>query len=146
MSIEHENEKLLRFWFEEVWNKKQPELIAELFAPDSIAHGMGPNGTDLHGPAAFRQAYDLFTGAFPDLHVTIERTVASGDTVAVLLRCEATHGGDHLGIPATGRRVQFPVMTMARYQDGKIVEGWNVLDLLAALRQIGAAPVGEALP
>ena len=37
-------------------------------------------------------------------------------------------------------------MTMARYQDGKIVEGWNVLDLLAALRQMGAAPVGEALP
>jgi len=80
------------------------------------------------------------------LQVTVERTVANGDIVACLLRCEATHGGDHLGVPATGRRVNFPVMTMARYDDGKIVEGWNVLDLLAALRQIGAAPVGEALP
>lgn len=146
MSTEHENEALLRYWFEEVWNKKQPQRIPELFAPDSIAHGMGPNGTDLRGPDAFRQAYDLFTGAFPDLHVTVERTVASGDTVVGLLRCEATHGGDHLGIPATGKRVNFAVMTMARFLDGKIMEGWNVLDLLAALRQIGAAPIGEALP
>jgi steroid delta-isomerase-like uncharacterized protein len=146
MSTERENEARLRYWFEEVWNKKQPQLIAELFAPDSVAHGMGPNGTDLRGPEAFRKAYDLFTAAFSDLHVTVERTVASGDTVACLLRCEVTHGGDHLGIPATGQRVNFPVMTMARFQDGKIVEGWNVLDLLAALRQIGAAPIGEALP
>lgn len=146
MSTERENEAHLSYWFEEVWNKKQPHLINQMFAPDSIAHGMGPNGTDLIGPAAFRQAYDLFTGAFPDLKVTVERSLACGDTVVFLLRCEATHGGDHLGIAATGKRVTFPVMTLARFQDGKIVEGWNVIDLLAALRQIGATPAAETLP
>jgi len=146
VSIERENEALLRCWFEEIWNQKRPERIAELAAPDVIAHGMGPNGTDLRGTGAFRQAFDLFTGAFPDLHIAVERSVASGDTVAILLTCEATHGGDHLGIPATGKRVKFPVMTMARYRDGRIVEGWNVIDLLAALRQIGAVPAGDALP
>jgi|SRR5579871_4153464 len=146
MSTERENEAIFRYWFEEVWNKKQREKITELFAPEGVAHGMGPNGTALYGPAAFLQAYDLFTGAFPDIQVIVERTVASGDIVAGLLRCEATHGGDHLGIPATGKRVQFPVMTMARYHDGKIVEGWNVIDLMAALRQIGAMPVGDTLP
>ena len=52
MSTERENEALLRYWFEEVWNKKQPELIAQLFAPDSVAHGMGPNGTDLNALSA----------------------------------------------------------------------------------------------
>lgn len=139
MSMESENEALTRRWYEEVWNQKRPERIAELLAPEVIAHGMGPNAAALRGPAAFRQAYDTFTGAFPDLHVTIEKCLAAGDTVAVVLHCEATHGGDHLGIPATGKRVTFPVMAMARYRDGKIVEGWNVLDLLTAFQQIGAA-------
>src|SRR5215472_15727195 len=110
MSTVRENEAHLRTWFEEVWNKKQPELIPQFFEPNSIAHGMGPNGTDLYGPEVFRQAYDLYTGAFPDLKITVERSVASGDMVVFLLRCEATHGGHHLGVPATGKRVTFPVM------------------------------------
>jgi len=40
----------------------------------------------------------------------------------VVLPCSA-HGGHHLGIPATGKRVSFPVMTMARFQDGKKADG-----------------------
>jgi steroid delta-isomerase-like uncharacterized protein len=137
MSKESENEALIRTWFEEVWNQKRPERIPELMSADSIAHGMGPDAASLRGPEAFRQAYDTFSGAFPDLHVTIEQCLATTDTVVVLLRCEATHAGDHLGFPATGKRVTFPVMTMARFHDGKIVEGWNVLDLLTAFRQMG---------
>lgn len=134
MSTERENEALLRRWFEEVWNQKRPERIAELASPNVVVHGLGPNGTDLHGVGAFRQAYDVFSGAFPDLHVTVEQSVVSGDTVVFLLRCEATHSGNHLGVPATGKRASFPVMTMARYRDGLIVEGWNVLDLQTVLR------------
>ncbi|MCW3098761.1 MAG: hypothetical protein JWL77_4379 [Chthonomonadaceae bacterium] len=137
MSKESEIEALMRTWFEEVWNQKRPERIPELMSADSIAHGMGPDAASLRGPEAFRQAYDTFTGAFPDLHITIEQFFATTDMVAVLLRCEATHAGDHLGVPASGKRVTFSVMTMARYCDGKIVEGWNVLDLLTAFRQIG---------
>ncbi|MCW3054698.1 MAG: putative ester cyclase [Chthonomonadales bacterium] len=146
MSLEHDNEALTRCWYEEVWNQKRPERIAELLASDVIAHGLGPNAADLHGPEAFRQTYETFTGAFPDLKITIEQCVAKGDMVVVLLRCEATHGGDHLGVPATGKPVTFPVMSMARYREGKIVEGWNVLDLLTAFHQMGMAPTGEKRP
>jgi len=137
MSIESKNEALTRRWYEEVWNRKRAECIPELLAPHVVAHGMGADAAPLHGPEAFRQAFDMFTGAFPDLHITIEKCIAAGDTVTVLLRCEATHAGDHLGVPATGKRVTFPVMSIARYHDGLIVEGWNVLDLLTAFRQMG---------
>ena|SRR5579871_2116667 len=146
MSTAQENEALLRLWFEEVWNQKRPERIAELAAPDVIVHGLGPNGTDLHGPGAFLQVFDLFTGAFPDVKITVEQSVGCGDMAVVLLRCEGTHGGDHLGVPATGKKVSFAAMTMARYRDGLIAEGWNVLDLLSAMRQIGALQTAEAMP
>lgn len=140
MSLEKENVALIHRWYEEVWNQKRPERIVELMDPHVVAHGMGPGAAPLQGPEAFRQVYDLFTAAFPDLKVTIEQCVANGDMVVVLLRCEATHGGDLLGVAATGKRVDFPVMSMARYKHGKLIEGWNVLDLLTAFQQIEAMP------
>lgn len=140
MSVEHENVALIHRWYEEVWNQKRPEQIAEMMAPDVVAHGMGPGAPPLYGPEGFRQAYDLFTTAFPDLKVTVEQCIAQGDMVVALLRCEATHGGDLLGVAATGKRVDFSVMSMGRFRHGKLVEGWNVLDLLTALQQIEAMP------
>jgi len=137
---EQENEALIRRWVEEVWNQKRPDVIEELLAPDVLAHGMGPNGTVLHGPQAFRAAYDTLTGAFPDVQIAVDQLVAAGDMVSCHLTCRATHGGDTLGVPPSGRAVTFPVMTMARVQDGRIVEGWNVLDLLSVLQQVEAVP------
>lgn len=107
---------------------------------------MGPNGTDLVGVEPFAQAHALFCEAFPDVHITVGPVVAEGDKVAAFLKCEATHVGDTLGIPGTGQPVTFNVMTIARIEDGKVVEGWNVLDLLSVFRQTGAMSVAEALP
>jgi predicted ester cyclase len=42
--------------------------------------------------------------------------------------------------------VEFNAMTIARIKDGKVIEGWNVLDLLSVFQQIGAMKVAETLP
>lgn len=141
-----ENEALIRYWVEEVWNQKRAEVIDELFSHDCIARGMGPNGTDLVGPDSFKGVHALFIGAFPDLRIEIGPMVVSGDMVASQLLCSATHQGDDLGIPASGRPVNFTAMTIARIKDGKIVEGWNCIDLLTAFQQVGAFEVSSKLP
>jgi predicted ester cyclase len=48
-----------------------------------------------------------FIEALPDLTASEQDIVAEGDTVAVRYIVEATHKGDLLGIPATGRRVRW---------------------------------------
>lgn len=144
--IEAENEKLTRYWFEEVWNQKRGEVIDQMVAPECVARGLGPNGTDLVGPEGFKNAHILFCGAFPDLKITLDEVVASGDLVASHFTCQATHLGDHLGLPATGTPVTFCGMSLARFKDGKIVEGRNVLDLLAMMQQIQAVPPATSLP
>lgn len=143
---EKSNETLVRRWFEDVWNQKRPEVIDELLSPDCIARGMGPNGTDLHGPEGFKSAHTLFAGAFPDLHITLDEVVAARDLVATHFTCRATHSGDNMGVPATGRPVVFSGMTMARIQNGRVVEGWNVIDLLSVMQQIQAVAPATALP
>lgn len=143
---EKSNEALVRRWFEDVWNQKRAEVIEELIDPNCIARGMGPNGTDLHGPEGFKTAHSLFVGAFPDLHITLDEVVNGGDLVAAHFTCHATHGGDNMGMPATGLPVTFSGMTMARVKNGRIIEGWNVIDLLSVMQQIQAVAPATRLP
>ncbi len=141
-----DNVALILDWVERVWNQKEPGAIARFLTEETIAYGMGPNGTQLIGIEPFEQAHAVFCNAFPDLHITVGVTVSEGDKVASFLTCRATHNGDALGVAATGQAVVFNAMSIARIKDGKIIEGWNVLDLMSAYAQIGATKVAETLP
>jgi len=66
--------------------------------------------------------------AFPDLKVEILRQVAENDTVTTHKIFHATHKGDFMGIPASGRSVTMEVMDIIRLKDGKFIEHWNVVD------------------
>jgi steroid delta-isomerase-like uncharacterized protein len=75
--------------------------------------------------------------AFPDLMIKIDELVEEGDLVAFRWHCTATHRGDGLGFPATGRPVSFNGMGFIRVERGKLVEGWNNFDQLGMLQQLG---------
>jgi len=131
------NEALLRDWFEEVWNDKNAAAIDERMAEDTIAHGMGPNGGDLVGREAFKAMHALYCGAFPDIKMTLDPVFATDDMAACHFICKGTHRGDHLGVAPTGKAVTIRAMTIAKFRDGKIVEGWNCVDLLPTFQEIG---------
>ena len=136
----HPNEAVVRRWFEELWNQKRIETIDELYTDDTVAHGMTDGGMPVRGRDAFRQIFLFFTGAFPDMQIGIDRVLVEGEYVATHFTVRATHAGDHLGFPATGRSVKFSGMTMARIHNGQFIEGWNTIDMLSMLQQVGVAP------
>ncbi len=139
-----ENAKLVHRWFEEVWNQAREETINELFASDAVAYGLGETDVDVQGPAQFKTFFHNLRATFPDIHITIEDTVADGDKVTVRLVLEGTHQGDGLGIPPTGRRVRVAGIVIAKITGGQIVAGWNSWDQLGLLRQLGALPAPDA--
>ena len=129
---------VVRTWFEEVWNQGRAESIDRILAADAVAHGL-PGGST-RGPAAFKPVFDAFRGAFPDLNIAVERTVTEGDVVAAYCHVTGTHTGDALGVPATGKRVDFHGMTIVRVVDGTMREGWNCFDFLTMYQQLGTLP------
>ena len=132
------NKALIRRWFEEVWNKGRVEAIDEMFAADGVAHGLSDEpGKTMKGPDDFRPFHDIFRGAFPDIEVVVEDTIAEGDLVAARCSVRGKHTGDHLGVAASNAPVEFTGMAIVRIKDGKIVEAWNNFDFLAMNRQIG---------
>ena len=140
MSTTERNKALSRRWFEEVWNQRREATIDELMAPNGVAHGLAPDGSGpRHGPAAFRVFWNQFCGAFPDLHITVEDVIAEGDTVAVRIQFTGTHRGPHLGAPPTGKPITATGITICRWQNGQIVEGWNEFDALRVFLEAGVA-------
>jgi steroid delta-isomerase-like uncharacterized protein len=131
-------DEMMRTWFDEVWCKGQDAAIDRLMAAEAVGRGL-PGG-EMHGPAGFRQVFNTFHGAFPDIHITVERTITEGNMVTAHCRVTGTHTGEGLGIPPTGKRVDFEGMTIARVADGQIREGWNCYDFLTMYQQIGVMP------
>ncbi|MBA3716105.1 MAG: ester cyclase [Pyrinomonadaceae bacterium] len=140
-----ENSELIQRWFDEVWNKGRSEAVDEMFAADGIAHGLGEAGVDVRGPAAFKPYFEKLRGAFPDFELTVEDTISEGDKVAARWTARMTHGGDHLGLPATGNRVEVSGMSIIRVRDGQIIEGWNNWDVMGMMQQIGAGKPAATL-
>jgi steroid delta-isomerase-like uncharacterized protein len=133
------NDTIPHRWFEEVWNNGREEAIDEMFAEEAIAHGLSDGtGNTPRGPAGFKPFYNSFRSSFPDIHITVEDTICEGDKIVARCHIQATHTGDGLGIPATGKPVDFKGVAIVRIADGKIVEAWNHFDFIDMYQQIGA--------
>ncbi len=133
-----ENVNLMRRWFQEVWNEGRTQTIYELLAPDAVAVGELEDGGKLRGPEEFVAFAQRIRGAFPDMKLVVEDVFGTEDKVVLRWSGTMTHLGDHLGMPATGKRVQITGITTARIAKKQIVEGWDNWDQLGMLKQIGA--------
>ena len=139
MSSIEENKTIMRRMVEEIWNQGKLDAADELFAADATT----PDLAFLPpGPAGVKMVAQMFLSAFPDLHMTIDRIVAEGDLVVGHFTETATHKGEFMGVPATGKPVSFKEMGILQIANGKIVKSWYSLDQFGLMQQIGAIPGG----
>jgi predicted ester cyclase len=81
-----------------------------------------------------------FQAAFSDKVCVDEARIAEGQWMAAFGRQEATHSGEFMGIPPTGRRVEIRYMDFWKVVDGKIVDNWVMVDFPHVMRQLGVDP------
>jgi steroid delta-isomerase-like uncharacterized protein len=129
-----ENIELVRAGFEAFNGGDAGECLA-LVAPDVIMN-LAELPEPQRGQEVWRQGFEMMKHAFPDLRAHIEDLVAAGDKVAVRLRFHGTHSGDFLGIPATGRAIEYVSHEFYRVADGLIAEEWICSDMATLLRQL----------
>ncbi|MEU9125460.1 ester cyclase [Streptomyces sp. NPDC048506] len=65
-----------------------------------------------------------------------EEVVEGPDAVTIRFRVEATHVGEFLGIPATGRKVSFQAIRIVHVNDGRVTGQWAQLDLWGIHQQL----------
>jgi steroid delta-isomerase-like uncharacterized protein len=110
------------------------ECLARI-APDFIIN-LAELPEPMHGREAWRQNFETMKHAFPDVQAHIEDIVAAHDKVAVRLRIRGTHSGEFLGIPATGRAIDYVSHEFYRIADGLVAEEWICSDMASLLRQL----------
>ena len=119
----------------EAFNGGDADECMALAAPDLIMN-LAELPEPRRGLQVWRQGFEMMKQAFPDLQAHIEDIIAAGDKVAVRLRFRGTHSGEFLGIPATGRAIEYISHEFYRVADGLIAEEWICSDLTSLLRQL----------
>ena len=141
---EQDKVALMRRWFQEIWNEGRTAIVREVLAPSLVGVGQAEHGSTIRTPEQFLQLVATLRGAFPDMRMTVEDAFGVGDQVCVRWTLKATHMGDHLGVPASGRPVEFSGITIVKFENGRIVAGWDRWDQLRMMQAIGAVEVPKA--
>jgi steroid delta-isomerase-like uncharacterized protein len=140
MSTEKNKAIAHRVW--ETYNQRNVGILDEVCAADLILHD--PPFGDFTLEELKMAVAEQVLPAFPDGQWTIEDTIAAGDKVVTRFTFSATHGGDLMGIPPTGKKVSVTGIAIFHVTDGKIVEWWGNMDYLGMFQQLGAIPpLGE---
>lgn len=121
-------------WMEQAINGGNLQIVDDLAHPDYVYR----NPTDeLRGADAIKQLFAAYRSAFPDFHVHVNDRVTAGDRMIQAFTITGTHEGEFMGIPPTQKKIRVHGIVMSRFEDGKILEEWEVIDQLTFLQQLG---------
>ena len=137
------NKTVVRRLFEEVWNKGYLPVADQLFA-QNYSHHDSSTPEFGRGPESEKKRATLCRTAFPDVRLTIEDIISEGETVTARWSCKGTHQGDLNGIAATGKQFVISGISVARFTNGKMIEGWVNCDAPGILGEQGLPRVRPA--
>ena len=126
------NKALVRRHYKEVLTGKDVAVIDELYAPVIAVGDDASMERD-----QFKAVAGMMHTAFPDVVVTVQDQIAEGDKVVTRWTAHATHQGDFMGIPATGKQVQMKAIHIHQVVDGRIAALWEEFDMFGLMQQLG---------
>jgi predicted ester cyclase len=135
MSTIEQNKAAVREFTKVFKNEHNVDVVDRLFAPN-FRHNFKMQVAP--GLAGFKAIGRMMNAAFPDVVVTEEDLIANDNTVVERSAASATHRGELMGAPPTGKKCQWTEIHIYRFDDaGKIVEHWVEWSTFELLTQLG---------
>ncbi len=116
-----ENKAFIRHYLDQLHRDKTPALLREYINEEPLM-----------------QHIAFYEQVFPGYWLEEKDLVAEGDKVACYVLLHATHKGELMGMPPTGKTIAVEGMLIYQIADGMIVNHWMVLDGVGMLQQLGA--------
>jgi len=125
------------------FNNRDIDAAMALHHPDVVVHVSGNPGPSLG--AAHRADFDAFLRAFPDAVIENDPypiQFGQGDWITAVTRIRGTFSGELVGpdgkvIPGTGKPFDVGMTTIARIENGLLVEERAFVDQALLFQQIG---------
>ncbi len=121
----------------ERWNAGDLPGYLTLYGEGIRLHGYTPEPM---GKVEVEGFYRGIFAAFDSPQLIFNETLESGDSVTIRFTMTGTHVGEFMGVPATGRKIALPGITILRFEGDTVVERWSSADMLGLLVQLGAVP------
>jgi len=125
-----QNKQLTMRWFEEVWNRGNRYVIAQLFAPDGVLYD---GAMVIRSPAEFERFYDRLRAQFSDIKVSPVLVLAEGDLACVHWFADVKHS-------TSGKSAHITGTSIVRIKDGRFVEAWQNWDAGGLAAQLADTP------
>ncbi|HTP85594.1 MAG TPA: ester cyclase [Bryobacteraceae bacterium] len=137
MTQEDQHKQAIREFTRIFKNDHNVDGVGHLFHKDFIHNFRTPMPAGFEG---LRQVGIMMNTAFPDVVVTEEDLIASGDKVVERSSAVATHKGSFMGAPPTNKQVKWSEIHIYRFADGRIIEHWAEIAMMELLQQCGVLP------
>lgn len=147
MSAE-QNKALTLETLERGFNQGDLSVFDETVAERGVDH-QETAGTPFR--AHLKETVTLMRAAFPDLHFEVHHVLAEGDIVTFHSTMTGTHEGvfkigPFKDLAPTGKQVKVRHMHYLKWQDGKNVDLWHLMDTPTLMRQLGMGPGSNSRP
>jgi steroid delta-isomerase-like uncharacterized protein len=105
---------------------------------DTAQYQDEPWGESYNGRHGVRLFYEQLMNALPDLEIEVQHRHVADDAILVEVIIHGTHLGAWRGLPATGRRVKFPLCGVYTFDADDRLAGERIYyDRGTVLRQLG---------
>ncbi len=132
----HGVDETRRYW-EKAFNGRDLSCLDDLIADEYVNHAAQP-GTP-PGAAGQAAVFRRLWAALPDARFEITHLAVDGMTVICVGTMSGTHDGELLGVPASGRHVEWSMCHVMRFDAaGRAIEHRAIRDDLGLMRQMGA--------
>lgn len=131
---EQDNVDVLHQAFEALNSKDNKSHYIDLHDDSLVTHGIPGNFPS--NKEGLKKYYSEVWRAFPDAIYSFEHTIIQGNEAASMFSLTGTQKAEFMGVPPSNKQVKLNGMIFFRFDGGKIVERWEIVDLLSAVKQL----------
>ena len=118
-------------------NEGDFSVVDEVISDDFVEHEVVPGLEQTK--AGTRQLFEMFHAAFEGASFEVDSMISEGDKVVAMFRLTGVHKAEFMGSAPSGRTLNVGGADQFRFEDGKVVEHWGVLDSGALMQQLTGA-------
>ena len=120
---------------EAAYKQRDPKALASDYAQEAVVSSpMFPRAL---GRAAIELSYTTLFRVFPDWQMTFEEPCITDNRAMQLCKVRGTQQGEFMGLPGTGKRLEFDCVLSFEFADGLIVRERRIYDFTGLLIQLG---------
>lgn len=131
-----DNKEIIRRLNEEAWGEGNLDLVDDYVSDGYVEHNSA-SPEPIRGPEGYRENVEMVRAAFPDMDVTVDDLIQDGDKIAYRYSIVGTHEEPFMGIEPTGVEVEIAGTGIAQIENGQLVEGWSIADVMGTMQQLG---------